>query len=133
MSTNRWLDELYNLREEDKARRQTEPEPLDLSVLTAQREKQAADVLRQADAHNLLRRVQRALLDGKGIIDIFEHKSNYERLITLVWQGSVSMARNPNPEDQWSLAKRFSITLVMSAADVTLARLFAMRMVPKTF
>jgi len=74
-------------------------EQLDLNVLPSQREKQAADLIRQADVHNLLRQVQKALLGGKGIIDFIEHESDYERVITLVWQGPISAAHNPDPED----------------------------------
>lgn len=94
-----WLDELYQLREADK-QNQTAPESqteLDLSLL--QRPKEAADLLRQCDAHKLLRRVQRALLDGKGIIDFFEQAGTYDRIISLIWQGPISNARTPNPED----------------------------------
>jgi len=94
-----WLEELQQLREQDKASRQAVVEQLDLNVLLSQREKQAADLIRQADAHNLLRRVQKALLGGKGIIDFLEHESDYERAITLIWQGPISAARNPDPED----------------------------------
>ncbi len=97
--SNDWLDELYNLRAVDKSRRQAETDLLDLQALAAQRDQQAADILRQTDAHNLLRRVQKALLDGKGLIDFFEHESEFERLMTLLWQGPLSAARSPNPED----------------------------------
>jgi hypothetical protein len=93
-----WLEELHQLREQDKASRQAE-EQLDLSVLPAQQERQAADLLRQADAHNLLRRVQKALLGGKGVIDFLDQKSHYDRVMTLMWQGPISAARNPDPED----------------------------------
>jgi hypothetical protein len=97
--SNNWLDELYNLRAEDKSQRQAETDLLDLQVLAAQRDQQAADILRQADAHNLLRQAQKALLDGKGVIDVFEHESEFDRILTLVWQGPISAARSPNPKD----------------------------------
>lgn len=45
-----------------------------------------------------MRRLQSALLGGKGIIDVFDSKDDYDRIITLVWQGPISNARNPNPE-----------------------------------
>lgn len=94
-----WLDELRQLHESDKARQQAAAEPLDLSILSAQLNQQAADLLRQVDAHNLLRQVQKALLNGKGIIDIFEHTNRYERAISLAWQGPISAARKPNAKD----------------------------------
>ena len=48
---------------------------------------------------SLARRLQSALLGGKGIIDIFDSQDDYDRIITLVWQGPISNARKPNPED----------------------------------
>jgi hypothetical protein len=95
-----WLEELHQLREQDRVTRQAAQEQLDLSVLSSERDdKQAADLLRQADAHNLLRRVQKALLGGKGVIDFLDQKSHYDRVMTLMWQGPISAARNPDPED----------------------------------
>ena len=100
MSGDDWLDELHQLREQDRVSRQAAQEQLDLSVLSSERDdKQAADLLRQADAHNLLRRVQKALLGGKGVIDFLAQKSHYDRVMTIMWQGPISAARNPDPED----------------------------------
>ncbi|NJN96978.1 MAG: hypothetical protein HC875_24220 [Anaerolineales bacterium] len=93
-----WLNQLRQLRERDKASRQPVEEVVDLSVLQAQRVQQAADLLRQADALNLLRQVQKALLDGKGILDVFEQTQRYDRAISLAWQGSISEARKPDPK-----------------------------------
>ncbi len=94
-----WLNELRQLHEADKARQQAVVEPLDLSLLTAQRNQQAADLLRQVDAHNLLRQVQKALLGGKGTIEIFKQTKSYEGAISLIWQGSLSTARKPNRKE----------------------------------
>lgn len=98
MSDN-WLDELHQLHEQDKASRQAAMEQLDLSILPSQPGKQAADLLRQADALNLLRQVQKALLKGKGVIDIFEQTQRYERAVSLAWQGPISAARKPDPKN----------------------------------
>jgi hypothetical protein len=97
MSDN-WLNELRQLREQDKISRQPTVESLDLSLLAVQRAQQAADLLRQADALNLLRQVQKALLDGKGVLDIFEQTQRYDRAISLAWQGPLSEARKPDPK-----------------------------------
>lgn len=94
-----WLDELRQLHEEDKVRRQAEVEPLDLNFLAAQRNQQAADLLRQVDAHNLLRQVQKALLGGKGTIVILRQAKNYDSAIGLTWQGSFSIARKPDQKN----------------------------------
>lgn len=92
-----WLDELQKLRRADQKKRLRKQtgDTLDLSVL----QPQAADLLRQCDAHKFLRRVQDVLLGGKGELDFFEQAGKYDRVISLVWQGPVSQARKPNPED----------------------------------
>jgi hypothetical protein len=94
-----WLDELHQLHEQDKTRHEAAVEQLDLSVLPSQRVKEAADLLRQVDALNLLRQVQKALLNGKGVLDIFEQTKRYERAISLAWQGPISAARKPDPKN----------------------------------
>lgn len=100
MSDN-WLDELYRMHNEDKAKQQAleKPAPLDLSVLPENQAELAAAVMRSVNAHNLMRRLQSALLGGKGIVNIFDSKDDYDRMITLAWQGPISKARKPNPED----------------------------------
>jgi hypothetical protein len=92
-----WLTELQKLREEDEAKRQAELDKLDLSVIS--RQNQTAQILRDSDAHNLLRKVQKVLLNGKGIIDIFDRTKQYDRAIALIWQGPISNARIPKPDD----------------------------------
>ena len=94
-----WLDEIRQLHDQDKASRQAAVEPLDLSVLPSPPGKQAADLLRQADALNLLRQVQKALLNGKGVLDVFEQTKRYERAVSLAWQGPISAARKPDPKN----------------------------------
>jgi hypothetical protein len=93
-----WLNQLRQLREQDKASRQPAEKEQDLSLLQAQRVQQAADLLRQTDALNLLRQVQKALLDGKGVLDVFEQTQRYDRAISLAWQGPISEARKPDPK-----------------------------------
>ena len=92
-----WLDELRKVREEDQARVEAEIDELNLQVLD--RKNQAIEVLRQSDAHNLLRKVQKVLLGSKGVIDILDTTEQYDRALTLAWQGSISNARVPRTED----------------------------------
>ena len=92
-----WLDELSQIREEDERQQTKNIEKLDLSVLD--RREQARTVLKVAQAHTLLRRVNSTLLKGKGIIDIFDSVESYDEAITLVWQGAISKARRPDPDD----------------------------------
>ena len=91
-----WLNQLNQIREDDKAKRQqaqAETEPLTLP------QNQAVDLLRQIKAHELLRQVQRALLGGQGTLDVFDQAHDYDRLLALVWQGPISEARRPDPND----------------------------------
>jgi hypothetical protein len=90
-----WLAQLRQLHEADKATREAArpplPEPLPPN--------QAAELLSQLQAHQLLRQAQKALLSGQGTLDIFDRAGDYDRVITLVWQGPISAARKPNPND----------------------------------
>ncbi len=90
-----WLQQLQQLHEADKAERQTKTAKEDTQPLPTP----ASDLLRQSNAHTLLRQVQKALLGGGGMLDIFDRAGQYERVITLAWQGPISAARKPNPND----------------------------------
>ena len=95
-----WLEDLYQLYEEDKAKRQAEAEAEAKKKQQEEaRQNQASELLRQSRAYELLRQVQKALLGGNGLLDVFEASNDYDRTITLVWQGSISEARKPDPED----------------------------------
>jgi hypothetical protein len=92
-----WLDQLYQLRKVDAAKQEEgSSKP---AQQPAPRQYRASDILRRCEAHKLLRRVQEALLEGGGTLDVFERAGSYERAIALVWQGPISAARRPNPED----------------------------------
>lgn len=95
-----WLDELRQLHEADKAKHQAEAKSKNQQQekKKAQRDK-AITLLRKSQAHELLRQVQRTLLAGQGTLDIVDEASDYERVINLVWQGPISAAQRPNPED----------------------------------
>jgi hypothetical protein len=91
-----WLEQLRQLHETDKAKRQAE------SATKKQEQAQqnrASELLRQSEAHQLLRQVQKVLLGGQGLLDIFDRAGNYDRVITLAWQGPISAARKPDPDD----------------------------------
>jgi hypothetical protein len=92
-----WLDELRQLRAEDEAVRQAQIEQLDLTLLN--RHERAVNLLRQCEAHNLLRQVNNALLNGKGLIELFSQTNGYEQAVVLMWQGPISRARWPQPKD----------------------------------
>jgi hypothetical protein len=96
--SDEWLDQLRQLHEADRAKRQTKAIATDKQKELAKRN-QAASLLRRSQAHELMRQVQKLLLDGQGTLDILDETSHYERVITLVWQGPISAARRPNPDD----------------------------------
>jgi hypothetical protein len=91
-----WLDQLRQLREADRLNRQSEVE---VEQQPQAEQRQASELLRQSRAHELLRQVQKTLLGGQGLLDIFERKGQYDRVLTLVWQGPISAARKPDPDD----------------------------------
>ncbi len=91
--SDEWLEQLQQLHQADKSRSQPEPIPPE------QRLPEAAELMRQSKAHELIRQLQKVLLDGKGLVDIFDTTNKYERVISLVWQGPISDARKPDPDD----------------------------------
>lgn len=93
--SNDWLHQLQQLHAADKARRQAEAPQAERQPSPSP----ASELLRQSQAHALLRQVQKALLNGGGVLDIFDRAGDYERVITLAWQGPISAARKPNPDD----------------------------------
>jgi hypothetical protein len=98
--TDPWLDQLRQLHDADKAERQSKTE---VQEQAEQQEKERQDLalalLQTSRAHELLRRLQKALLDGQGTLDVYEKSDNYDRAIVLAWQGPISAARRPTPKD----------------------------------
>ena len=93
--SDEWLDELKELHEKDKAEQQAKRK----EMKQPDKLQQADDIMRQSAAHQLLRQVQKALLNGKGVLEIDDGASQYDRAIALIWQGPISAARKPNPND----------------------------------
>jgi hypothetical protein len=86
-----WLAELREIYEEDKVRREAEearaaaPAPAD-----------AADALLQrCRAHELMRQVQKTLLNGGGSLHFYKNVGGYEQAIVLMWKGPLSAAQKP--------------------------------------
>ena len=90
-----WLEQIQQLHETDKIEQQANIQ----KEAPPASQTQASDLLRRSKAHTLLRQVQKALLNGGGMLDIFDRAGDYERVITLAWQGPISAARKPNPDD----------------------------------
>ena len=93
-----WLDQLKQLHNADKAKRQVQ-QPDQAENLVQKKREAAIKLLRQSRAHDLLRQVQKTLLNGGGTLEVRDQTSNYERVITLAWQGPISAARRPDEND----------------------------------
>jgi hypothetical protein len=90
-----WLDQLRRLYDEDKAKHEVEkPKKPEKPP-----ESRANEILRKSQAHQAMRDVQKFLLNGGGTLDIFNRDNNYERGVTLAWQGPISEARKPDIND----------------------------------
>ena len=90
-----WLNQLRQLHDTDKAQREAQkPKKPEKPP-----ESRASEILRKSQAHQLLRQVQKFLLNGGGTLDIFDRAGDYERGITLAWQGPISEARKPDIND----------------------------------
>lgn len=93
-----WLDDLYNIRREDEERLNKHKKDASPDLSVVEQRDQAISAMRVIEAHKILRRVNDALLNGKGIIkDIQDAK--YDQGLALIWQGPVSQARPPRPND----------------------------------
>jgi hypothetical protein len=90
-----WLDQLRRLHDEDKAKREAKkPKKPEKPP-----ESRANEILRKSQAHQSMRDVQKFLLSGGGTLDIFNKDDDYERGVTLAWQGPISEARKPDIND----------------------------------
>lgn len=93
-----WLAELRQMHEADKAKREAEEAQ---AVQAQAQQSEASRILRQSQAHRLLRDLQKALLGGGGALEISDKTAayGYEWALLLIWQGPISAARRPNPND----------------------------------
>ncbi len=90
-----WLDQLRKLHDDDKAKREAKkPKKPEKPP-----ESRANEILRKSQAHQAMRDVQKFLLNGGGTLDIFNRGGDYERGVTLAWQGPISEARKPDIND----------------------------------
>jgi hypothetical protein len=88
-----WLAQLKQLRQADEARQRVQE--LQRKRLQDQTGP-TADLMSQSRAHALLRQVQKVLLGGEGIINVYEDVEGYDQALVLMWQGAVSKARKPD-------------------------------------
>jgi hypothetical protein len=94
-----WLNQIKQLHEEDKRRLQGE-QKLEQERQVQARRDIAIKLLGQSKAHELLRQVQKALLNGKGLLKVLDQSEEYDQAIVLMWQGSISAARTPDKANE---------------------------------
>ncbi|MCA9929754.1 MAG: hypothetical protein KC419_14810 [Anaerolineales bacterium] len=91
MPDDQWLSTLQNLHDQDKASREVSdavekaPNPADHAAL----------LLRQCRTHELLRQVQKIMLNGGGVLKIYDKTNEYDEAIVLMWKGPISAAQKP--------------------------------------
>lgn len=86
-----WGSQLRQLYEADKARRQAQ-EP---SEAAPEPEVVAAQLLQRCRAHDLMRQLQKTLLNGGGNLRFYEQVGGYVQAVALMWSGPVSAATKP--------------------------------------
>ncbi len=88
---NDWLAQIRRLHDDDKLRVQREEAQSQMQT------RQAVDeLLSRSKAHELMRQVQKALLNGAGVLRVLNKTEDYERAIVLMWHGPISAARRPD-------------------------------------
>jgi hypothetical protein len=86
-----WDSQLRQIYEVDKAhqqvheKREEAPEPKTI----------AEQLLRRCRAHELMRQVQKTLLDGGGKLQFYEEVGGYDQAVVLMWSGPISAATKP--------------------------------------
>lgn len=97
--SNTWLAQLRQLHDEDKARREAEAAQQQQQAQQEQTQQDAIiALLKESRAHELLRQVQKALLDGNGTLSVYDKARTFDKAIVLAWQGPISDARRPAPD-----------------------------------
>jgi hypothetical protein len=95
-SEDDWLAELRHVYEMDKARQQAKEK----RQAEGKPEVTPEQLLKRCRAHELMRQVQKTLLNGEGRLQFYEDVSGYERAVVLMWKGPISAAAKPaNIED----------------------------------
>src|SRR5512136_1964255 len=88
---NDWLNQIRRLYDEDKLKLQYEEEQRQMQA------RQAVDeLLSRSKAHELLRQVQKALLNGAGVLKVLNKTGEYDQAVVLMWHGPISAARRPD-------------------------------------
>ena len=107
MNDDDWLAELRQVYERDKAYQQAKEQSRSARVP----EETAADLMRRCRAHELMRQVQKVLLNGEGTLQFYENVGGYKQALILMWKGPVSAASKP------ANIKDVDTSIIVSAND----------------
>lgn len=98
--SNTWLAQLRQLHDEDRAKREAEAaQQQQLAQQELVQQDAITVLLRDSRAHELLRQVQKALLNGNGTLTVYDKARTFDKAIVLAWQGPISDARRPTPDN----------------------------------
>jgi hypothetical protein len=86
-----WRSQLRQIYEVDRVRQQAQGEREE----TPEPEIVAEALLRRCRAHDLMRQVQKTLLDGGGKLQFYEEVGGYDQAVVLMWSGPISAATKP--------------------------------------
>lgn len=92
-----WLNELQKLYEADKVKQETAEAE---AKRVTERQQQAAQIMQDSRAHELLRQVQKALLSGQGVLRFYTNAGGYDQAVALLWQGPISRAEKPVKDEK---------------------------------
>jgi hypothetical protein len=96
-TNDNWLAELQQLHQDDKA---VQDAAAAQAQLAEQRQQQAAHLMQESRAHELLRQVQKAMLAGQGVLRFYTNSGGYDRAVALIWQGPISQAQTPVKDEK---------------------------------
>jgi hypothetical protein len=86
-----WRSQLRQIYEVDRVRQQAQEERDE----TPEPEIVAEALLRRCRAHDLMRQVQKTLLNGGGKLQFYEEVGGYDQAVVLMWSGPISAATKP--------------------------------------
>jgi hypothetical protein len=86
-----WTSQIRQIYEMDKARREAQQS----SEVAPDPQIIASQLLQECRAHELMRQLQKALLDGRGKLQFYEKVGGYEQAVALMWAGPISDASQP--------------------------------------
>ena len=107
MNDDDWIAKLQQIYEANKVYQQAKEQ----RQLTPSPKDTADTFMKQSRAHDLMRQIQKVLLNGEGILRFYEDVGGYNRAIVLMWKGPVSAASKP------ANLKDVDVSIIIGAND----------------